>query len=166
MGSVIDTAFIKQNPWPSLYLRLNFCSRFCAQGTIEVLRCSRSPFLWELGLNRTLRKPFKLVFGFAASLTSCAVQYAGRPCWSSALLSITVGGGLERGLIAAQTIALALPLLSMLSDACRRPMNALVEVAHVPSLCIYHCKHFALCACLRFRDEPLCGGSDTRALEF
>ncbi|MBF0978326.1 MAG: energy-coupling factor transporter transmembrane protein EcfT, partial [Atopobium sp.] len=74
------------------------------------------------------------VFGFAVlGLILCIVQTLVAPAGQVLFLCITVGG-LEHGFnVALKTIALALPLLSMLSlMRVEDLMNALVEVAHVP----------------------------------
>ena len=122
--------FIRQILWPSLCLRLS--SLWPPLPLKERLRClqySRSLFV-----SQNAQKTFKLVFGFAVlGLILCVVQTLVAPASQTLFLFITVGG-LERGFnVALKTIALALPLLSMLSlMRVEDLMNALVEVAHVP----------------------------------
>ncbi len=139
MGSVIDytegTSFLhKANPVAKLVFALElFVAAFVAQGTLEVLAVLALTILVGV-ISQNAQKTFKLVFGFAVlGLILCVVQTLVAPAGHVLFLCITVGG-LERGFnVALKTIALALPLLSMLSlMRVEDLMNALVEVAHVP----------------------------------
>ena len=139
MGSVIDytegTSFLhKANPVAKLVFALElFAAAFAAQGTLEVLAVLALTICVGV-VSQNAQKTFKLVFGFAVlGLILCVVQTLVAPAGQMLFLFITVGG-LERGFnVALKTIALALPLLSMLSlMRVEDLMNALVEVAHVP----------------------------------
>ncbi len=70
------------------------------------------------------------------------------PCWSTLFLFITVGG--RSGFnVALKTIALGTATGFLCSLQYVEDMNALVEVAHVPILCVYYCNGFcALCLSL------------------
>ena len=139
MGSVIDytegTSFLhKANPVAKLVFALElFVAAFAAQGTLEVLAVLALTVCVGI-VSQNARKTFKLVFGFAVlGLILCIVQTLAAPAGQVLFLCITTGG-LERGFnVALKTIALALPLLSMLSlMRVEDLMNALVDVMHVP----------------------------------
>ena len=168
MGSVIDytegTSFLhKANPVAKLVFALElFVAALAAQGTLEVLAVLALTICVGV-FSQNAQKTVKLVFGFAVlGLILCVVQTLVAPAGQVLFLCITVGG-LEHGFnVALKTIALALPLLSMLSlMRVEDLMNALVEVAHVPypyAFTIATVLRFVPSLC--FRDEPYYGGSD------
>lgn len=139
MGSVIDytegtSFFHKANPVAKLIFALElFVAAFVAQGIFEVLVVLILTIFVGI-VSQNVQKTFTLVVGFTVlGFILCMVQTLVTPSGQQLFLFIT-SGGLERGLtVALKTVALALPLLLMLSFMrVEDLMNALVEVIHVP----------------------------------